>query len=290
MVDQSGLQMRARPADFSVFRGGHGVAQTIGANVVAFGKFDGLHLGHRALLARSAQTAYRLGLPFGVATFERHPFSSLRPGSSPPVLTGLAQKLRLFREAGVRFVVLFAADPTVLGVPPEDFARTVLQERMATRILVVGKQFRFGRGGAGGISTIRKMVAATGLDGVEVGTVEVAGLPVSASRIRARLAAGDIDDANELLGREYEVPGRVEAADRFSAAVSVSPWRAVPAPGCYSATVGPGHDRSGPLFHGRLEVRREHAGAHHLIARWTDTEMRGPPRPGPTLVTFGAEP
>ena len=95
-----------------------GRPQTIGANVVAFGKFDGVHLGHRALLARSAQTAYRLGLPYGVATFERHPYSHLRPGSSPPVLTGVAQKLRLFREAGARFVVLLAADPTVLGVRP----------------------------------------------------------------------------------------------------------------------------------------------------------------------------
>ena len=77
---------------------------------------------------------------------------------------------------------------------------------MTTKILVVGTQFRFGRGGAGGISTIRKLVAATGLDGVGVGTVEVAGLPVSASRIRARLAAGDVDHANELLGRRTRSP------------------------------------------------------------------------------------
>ena len=281
--------MQAGLPEFSVFRGGHGVARTVGANVVAFGKFDGLHLGHRALLARSAQTAYRLGLPFGVATFERHPFSHLRPGSSPPVLTGLGQKLQLFREAGVRFVVLFAADPTVLGVPAEDFASSVLQDRMATRVVVVGKNFQFGRDGTGGISTIRKLVAATGLDGVEVETVEVAGLPVSASRIRASLAAGDIDQANELLGRSYEVPGRVDVADRVSASVLISPWRAVPAPGSYTATIRPGRQRSSQVLHGRVDLHRDDADSRHLTAQWIDTEMRGPPRPGPVLVTFGAE-
>jgi hypothetical protein len=159
---------------------------------------------------------------------------------------------------------------------------------MATRVVVVGKNFQFGRDGTGGISTIRKLVAATGLDGVEVGTVEVAGLPVSASRIRARLAAGDVDHANELLGRAYEVPGRMDAADRFSASVLISPWRAVPAPGSYDATIRPGHHRAGPLLHGRVEVHREKAGSHHLIARWTDSEMSGTPRLGPVLVTFGA--
>ena len=104
-----------------------------------------------------------------------------------------------------------------------------------------------------------------------------------------RLAAGDIDHANELLGRAYEVPGRVDVADRVSASVLISPWRAVPAPGSYTATIRPGRQRSGPVLHGRLEVHRDDAGSRHLIARWTDTEMRGPPRPGPVLVTFGAE-
>jgi riboflavin kinase / FMN adenylyltransferase len=275
--------------DFSIFRGGHGLSQTIGANVVAFGKFDGLHLGHRALLARSAGAAYRLGLPWGVATFERHPFSYLRPGCSPPVLTGLAQKLRLFREAGVQFVALFAADPTVLGVPAEDFARTVLKDRMATRIVVVGKNFQFGHGGGGGISTIRTLVAATGLDGVEVGTVEVAGLPVSASRVRARLAAGDINQVNELLGRPYEVPGRVDAADRVSASMLVPRWRAVPAPGSYSATIRSGYQRSGALLHGRVKVHGDGVGPHRVSVRWTEGEMRGSSALGPVLVTFDAQ-
>ncbi len=182
----------------------------------------------------------------------------------------------------MQFVVLFAADPTVLGVPAEDFARAILRDRMATRIVVVGKNFQFGRGGAGGISTIRKLVAATGLDGVEVGTVEIAGMPVSASRIRARLAAGDIDQANELLGRQYEVPGRVHAARRMSASLVVPPWRAVPAPGGYLATIRPGHQRSGPVLHGEIEVHPYDTGSHHLSARWTASDMRGPPRQDPS--------
>ena len=229
--------MDAVPSNFSVFRGGHGVAKVFGPNVVAFGKFDGVHLGHRALVARAAQSARRLGWPYGVATFERHPYTYLRRGNVPPALTGLGEKLRLFREVGVRFVVLFAADSSVLGVPAEEFARNVLRGRLGTKVVVVGQNFQFGRGGAGGISTIRGLVAATGLDGVEAATVEVAGRPVSATRIRNCLAEGDITLANKLLGRPYEVLGRVVGIASASASILVPVSRAVPAPGSYPATI-----------------------------------------------------
>ena len=118
--------MRA-PGRFRVFRGDEGVAELFGASVVAFGKFDGVHRGHRALLDRALASGRRLGLPVGAVTFERHPHAYLRGGRLPPALTGLGDRLRLLRDAGVEFVVLLPTDATVLGLAAEDFARQVLR-------------------------------------------------------------------------------------------------------------------------------------------------------------------
>lgn len=229
-----------KPRGFRVFRGAEGVGEALGPTVVAFGKFDGVHLGHRALLARAAASARRLGLPYGAVTFERHPHAHLLGGQVPPVLTSLTDRLRLLRDAGAAFGVLLPTDRSVLGMPAEDFARDVLRVRMGVRLVVVGENFRFGRGGVGDIGTLRRLASATGVDGVEVGMTAIGGEAVSATRIRACLARGDIPTATKLLGRPYDVLGRVCAGERTSATVRVSAARALPAPGCYAASVRPG--------------------------------------------------
>ena len=226
------------PGDFRVFRGADGVAELLGATVVAFGKFDGVHHGHRALLNRALAAGRRMSLPAGAVTFERHPHAHLRNGRVPPALSGLADRLRLLRDAGAAFVVLLPTDATVLGLAAEDFTREVLRDRMGVRLVVVGENFRFGRGGAGDIGTLRRLVSVTGLDGVELGMVSVGGELVSATRIREHLACGDVDRAGDLLGRPYDVVGRLaDAAPRCL--IRISPARAVPAPGQYRASIGP---------------------------------------------------
>lgn len=220
---------------FRVFRGANGVAETLGATVVAFGKFDGVHIGHQALLRRAVEAGRRLGLPAGAATFERHPHAHLRGGRQPPALTGLADRLRLLREAGAAFVVLLPADATVLGLPAEDFARSVLRDRMGVRLVVVGQNFRFGRGGAGDVVTLRRLVSVTGLDGVEIGMIAVEGEAVSATAIRTHLARGDVGRAAALLGRPYDVVGRLDPGP--GGLVRVPASRAVPAPGRYRASL-----------------------------------------------------
>jgi riboflavin kinase / FMN adenylyltransferase len=273
----------ARSPTFRVFRGPDGVADAYGATVVAFGKFDGVHLGHRALLDRAAAAANRLGLPHGAVTFDRHPAVHLR-GGAPPLLTGLADKLRLMRTAGARFVVLLPADATVLGVPAEEFAEDVLHKRMGVRLIVVGTGFRFGFGGAGGIVTLRRLVARSGMDGVEVGTVEFAGEPVSATRIRACLARGDVVTAGRLLARPYAVPGRSVASGVSSATVLVPAGRAVPATGEYAGSVRIGRDgaRSCPAA---VVVHAAERGRHRLEVRWVDGGAR-PRSDGPARVEF----
>ena len=229
--------MRA-PGRFRVFRGADGVAELLGATVVAFGKFDGVHRGHRELLDRALAAGRRLGLPTGAVTFERHPHAYLRGGRVPPALTGLADRLRLLRDAGAAFVVLFPTDATVLGLAAEDFAREILRDRMGVRLVVVGKNFRFGRGGAGDVGTLRRLVSVTGLDAVELGMASVGGEVVSATRIREHLARGDVGRAGDLLGRPYDVVGR-PAGSAPPCLIRIAPTRAVPAPGRYRASIGP---------------------------------------------------
>ena len=229
--------MRA-PGRFRVFRGDEGVAELFGASVVAFGKFDGVHRGHRALLDRALASGRRLGLPVGAVTFERHPHAYLRGGRLPPALTGLGDRLRLLRDSGVEFVVLLPTDATVLGLAAEDFARQVLRGRMRIRLVVVGENFRFGRGGVGDARTLRRLVSTTGLDAVELAMASVDGEVVSATRIREHLAHGDVGRAGDLLGRPYDVVGCLSGATR-PCLIRISPMRALPAPGRYRASIGP---------------------------------------------------
>jgi riboflavin kinase/FMN adenylyltransferase len=256
-----------RVARFRVFRGAEGVREVFGPTVVAFGKFDGVHVGHRALLARAAASARRLGLPHGAVTFERHPHAHLRGGRVPAALTSLADRLRLLRDAGAAFVVLLPTDGSVLGMPAEDFARDVLRVRMGVRLVVVGENFRFGRGGVGDIVTLRRLVSATGVDGVEVGMTAVGGEAVSATRIRTCLARGDIPSATELLGRPYDVLGRVCTSERASATVRVSADRALPAPGCYQASFRP-EKQSGGWRPTVATLHSPIAEPHHLEVAW----------------------
>jgi hypothetical protein len=226
------------PRGFRVFRGPNGVAEALGASVVAFGKFDGVHRGHRALLDRALAAGRRLGLPAGAATFERHPHAYLRADRVPPALTSLADRLRLLRDAGAAFVVVLPTNATVLGLSAEDFARNVLRDRMGVRLVVVGDNFRFGRGGSGDVATLRRLVSVTGLDGVEIGMETVDGEVASATGIRTHLARGEVGRAAELLGRPYEVLGRLDGGS--PAVVWAGAARAVPAPGRYQASVRSG--------------------------------------------------
>lgn len=223
------------PAGFRVLRGADGVAGALGPNVVAFGKFDGLHLGHRALLVRAAEASERLGLPYGVVTFERHPNAYLRRDLVPPVLTSLGEKLRLLCEAGVQFVVLLPANASVLSISAAQFVRDVLRAQIGVRVVVVGANFRFDHRGSG-VLTLTQLSSVEDLDGVEVGTVEVAGGPVSATRIRASLAQGDVQLARELLGRPYDVRGVIRSLDPSLAWLVVTAARVVPAPGKYAGS------------------------------------------------------
>jgi riboflavin kinase/FMN adenylyltransferase len=182
--------------------------------VVAIGNFDGVHRGHRALIARAREQAQALGAPLGVITFEPHPREVLTPEQAPPRLTPFRVKARLLAELGVEHLFALAFTEHLRQKTPAQFVHDVLAGGLGVRQAVVGYDFRFGNRRAGDVDSL----AALGEDyGFEVTRVE----PVawereicSSSRVRAAIAAGDVALAQDLLAHPFLIEGRVIAGDR----------------------------------------------------------------------------
>ena len=184
-------------------------AQASSSRVLAIGNFDGLHLGHRALLERLTAHARRLNLPPAVMTFEPHPRELFTPEQAPARLTSLREKLALLDACGIEEVFLLHFSRKLAGLSAQDFIDRVLVQGLAVRHLIIGDDFRFGMGRAGDFT----MLAAAGQQqgfGVEaMHTIEINGERVSSSAVRDALGGGDLEHAARLLGRPYSIAGRV---------------------------------------------------------------------------------
>ncbi|MDO8958128.1 MAG: bifunctional riboflavin kinase/FAD synthetase [Rhodocyclaceae bacterium] len=184
-------------------------AQASSSRVLAIGNFDGLHLGHRALLERLTAHARRLNLPPAVMTFEPHPRELFTPDQAPARLTSLREKLALLDSCGIEEVFLLHFSRKLAGLSAQEFIDRVLVQGLAVRHLIIGDDFRFGKGRAGDFT----MLAAAGQQhgfGVEaMHTIEINGERVSSSAVRDALGAGDLEHAARLLGRPYSIAGRV---------------------------------------------------------------------------------
>jgi riboflavin kinase / FMN adenylyltransferase len=183
---------------------------------VTIGAYDGVHLGHRALLADLKARAAAAGLTTVVVTFDRHPASVVRPESAPPQLTDLEQKLELLAECGIDDTLVITFDRARSDESAEDFVTEVLVEDLGARLVVVGEDFHFGHGRRGNVALLRKLgeqygfeVVGVGLTGDTTGGTE----PVSSTRIRTLVAAGDVEGAAALLGRPHQVRGPVVRGD-----------------------------------------------------------------------------
>jgi riboflavin kinase / FMN adenylyltransferase len=185
-------------------------------SVVSIGAYDGVHLGHRALLARVRAMAGDLGVESAVVTFDRHPATVVRPESAPRLLTDLDQKLELLAATGVDRAVVVRFDAERARESAEDFVDEVLVGCLGARAVVVGHDFHFGHRRRGNVALLQTMGAARGFDvlGVALSDDDAEHLPISSTRIRALLSAGDVQAAAALLGRPHEVRGTVEAGDR----------------------------------------------------------------------------
>jgi riboflavin kinase/FMN adenylyltransferase len=182
--------------------------------VLTLGNFDGVHLGHQAILAAVVQRARASGGRAVVLTFEPHPLAVLAPERAPPTIQRLRDRLALLRELGVDVAVLQRFTPTFAALEPEAFVRDFVLGHLAVTDAVVGDDVTFGRNRAGTADTLRALGARFGFEVERVGPVEVDGERVSSTRLRALLRSGDVRGARRLLGRPYALRGRVVVGDR----------------------------------------------------------------------------
>jgi riboflavin kinase / FMN adenylyltransferase len=181
--------------------------------IVAIGNFDGVHLGHQALLAQTQALAKAAGRPWGVVTFEPHPRSFFRPEQPVFRLTPAALKLRLLKALGADFVSVVNFDANLAGLSPEEFVAQELTMKLGASHVVAGFDFHFGKGRKGNIDTLRELgLAVTRVAEV---TEEGAGdLAYSSSSVRNALRQGQISRASEALGYDWTIMGTVVPGDQ----------------------------------------------------------------------------
>ena len=180
---------------------------------LTIGNFDGVHRGHQAMLARLSEAAEDLRLPSAVMTFDPHPREFFAPGGAPPRLSTTRAKLELFRAWSVARVFVARFDARLAALPAESFIDDVLVSRLGVRWVLVGDDFRFGRGRGGDLATLRARAKTFSVEGMA--TIEVGGERVSSTAVREALAAGDLARASALLGRPYAISGRVGHGERL---------------------------------------------------------------------------
>lgn len=192
-----------------LIRGKHNLRPTHRECAVTIGNFDGLHLGHRAVLERLTGRARSLGLPALVMSFKPTPREYFMGPAAPPRLASFREKFVGLKGQGVDRLFCARFDAGMAALTPEDFIREYLVDGLGTRYLVIGDDFRFGRNRAGDFGTLQAAGAQHGFEVAQTPTCILDGVRVSSTAVRAALAAGDLGLATRLLGRHYGMTGRV---------------------------------------------------------------------------------
>jgi riboflavin kinase/FMN adenylyltransferase len=176
---------------------------------VAIGNFDGVHVGHVAIVRRLLERAAAVGGPAIVFTFDPHPVRLLRPEQCPPPLTWTERKAELLAAQGVDWIVAYPTDEALLQLSAQAFFDRIVREALAARALVEGPNFYFGHNREGTIERLNKLTAAAGMSLDIVRPVEIDGAIVSSSRVRDLIRRGDVQEANRLLASPYRIRGMI---------------------------------------------------------------------------------
>lgn len=196
-----------------ILSGVAGLTSLPGPVHLAIGVFDGVHPGHRAVIAAAIEDARADGGTAVVVTFDPHPQSVLRPESAPRLLTSTPHKLWLIGELGVDRVLILPFTQEFAATEPAAFVRDLCQAAAPLGGITVGHEWSFGRHRSGNLDLLRRMGEELGFKVNGVAEVRIDGEPVSSTRVRAAVAAGSLGDAARLLGRPFSVLGRVAAGD-----------------------------------------------------------------------------
>ncbi len=189
--------------------------RAIRPNAITIGNFDGIHLGHQAMLARLASRAASVAAAPTVLTFEPHPREIFTPESAPTRLTSLREKLEILRGLGVAHVHVCRFTKPFAALSAEDFVRRILVDGLKARYVLVGDDFRFGARRAGDFALLQQMGREFGFQAEALHTIEAAGQRASSTAVREALAEGDMAMAAQLLGRPYSISGRVVGGDQL---------------------------------------------------------------------------
>ncbi|MDQ2964124.1 MAG: bifunctional riboflavin kinase/FAD synthetase [Pseudomonadota bacterium] len=191
------------------------IASNHGADHVALtiGNFDGVHRGHQAMLNRLVEAAQDLGLPPAVLTFDPHPREFFARETAPPRLSTLRGKLELFAKLGIARAYIARFDARLAKLTAEQFIDDALVRALGTRWVLVGEDFRFGRGRSGDLAVLRASARTFSVEAMPTVTVDAE--RVSSSAIRAALASGELERAASMLGRPYAIIGRVAHGDKL---------------------------------------------------------------------------
>ncbi|HEV2372038.1 MAG TPA: bifunctional riboflavin kinase/FAD synthetase [Streptosporangiaceae bacterium] len=227
-----------------------------GPSVVTIGVFDGVHCGHQRIVTTAVEMAARLGLPLVVMTFDPHPAEVVRPGSRPLMLCTLDRRVRLLSELGPDVVCVVPFTLELSRLEPEDFIRAALVDRLHTRAVVVGDNFRFGHRATGDLALLAEFGEKYDfcVEGVPLLAADEGGA-VSSSAVRALIATGDVAAAARDLGRPHRVEGVVVPGHRRGRALGFPtanlrpmPHAAIPADGVYAGWLAV-LDRQGAQTH-----------------------------------------
>lgn len=209
-------------------------------SVLTVGTFDGVHRGHQAILQEVKRQALERGRESVVVTFHPHPLKVVKPEAAPKQLTTLEEKQVILDGAGVDRVVVLHFTPELREYPARQFVEQILIARLGLKDLVIGHDHGFGKGREGSVEMMRQLGEEHGFEVDLIAPVHLGGEPVSSSRIRSALEAGDIPEANHCLGRPYVISGEVIHGDHRgrelgfpTANLRVDPDKLLPAPGIY---------------------------------------------------------
>lgn len=187
-------------------------------SVITIGNFDGVHIGHRAILEQARSEATQKSLPVIAVTFDPHPTSILKPGAEPPALMTRAQKIDALTAAGAETVDMLESTQALLDQTPEQFLERLIKKH-APAVVVEGTDFRFGKDRQGDLATLQQLGPRFGFEPISVPQVQVALkdqmlVPVSSSLIRWLLTVGRVADAEACLGGTFTITGRVVAGNK----------------------------------------------------------------------------
>ncbi|MCW3096639.1 MAG: adenylyltransferase/riboflavin kinase [Chthonomonadaceae bacterium] len=225
----------------NVFEGLETLPQPYIASSLAIGTFDGVHIGHQAIIRTAVEDAHAHGRPAIVLTFDRHPSELLAPDRVPGLLTTPNQRNAYISALGADSLVILRFDQALSQLPPNAFLQSIVKDQLGAQAIVVGVDFCFGKGRAGDVAYLTAAQAEFGFTLHALQPVMVGDLPASSTRIRERLRAGDIAGAETLLNHPFLLAGTVVGGQKLgrtlgypTANLQLATRQVVPADGIYA--------------------------------------------------------